>query len=943
MPFDTIAANAPSIFVSSASELEDAYNTLSSANGGTIYVTDDFPNKDIIDLSRGGDEPVHITSANPENPTEVGRILLNQVENVKFSNFVVDSTGLTFPEWQGDVDVDNSTNVTFDEITFKSDGSQFYDPSSSSTIDGGRGFMVTGSEDITLSNSTLSQYFQAVTIVDNVGVTLEGNNIFAIQGDGIKMSQVQDVLVKDNYLHDFATSPNTSFHSDFIQLLSGGLTEFISSDVTITGNVLDTGNGSSVQGIWLRNEHHDATGQDSDLYKNITVTDNLIYTASANGIGLGATDGAIIANNTLLWNTDAGTLQSGNQVTSFVPRIRINDESQNVQLIDNVTPHMVPTTADVTESGTVFIEYDDTSDPNYVGNHYVDVANGGDISWEDWQLRADSPLVGTGAAVTQPGGNGTPFDAADLTSDVQVPTPPVVEPEPQAPEAPAEADSFSNDAEVVVEEPAPAPTPEPAPSVTPPVTSFSDQPAIQIDSDTLLSFDFSNAVIADTSEYESILQSASARNLVNEGGNTAYQIGNGQMVRFDADNAQLHELDSFGFEMDIRLLDPTDYGRFLHFPRAFEAVVEKDGTVTFSLTTDDGNFEVNSGEPVFDDLQSHHFAVGYDDAAGKLSLVIDGVVADTTDASGTTAEGLHHGLTVGTIWGEPVDAVVDNIFLGNNPADAGVDLSLETGELSDPDAGLVDEADSDGGFATGSAGVPTPDVPINPADALFAMEFEGNALADLSSYDSVLKSGDASNIVANDTGHGYLISDDSRISLHRANDQIHELESFGLRIDIQLLDDTETGRFLHFPRAFEAKVEDDRSITFSLTTDEGTFKVNSGETTLDDLQLHSFAVGYDSENGRLTMEIDDQVVDSVAASGSTGEALHHGLTVGSAWGDSVTAIVDNVWFGESPEAVGVDTTAGVLYALQSTAVDVPADADQLTNDIDIEDDLDLIV
>ena len=908
MPFDTIAARAPTLFVSTTAELEAAYIALSNTNGGgTIQLTSDFSSKGIISLSdgrnSGGDEPVHITSANIDDPASVARIIFNGVENVKVSNLHVDSTGMSVPDWQGDVDVSNSSQIVFDNLTMSSDGSQYF--ANNSGVDGGRALVVRDSSDVMVAGGTVTDYFQAYSFVRSSDLVIEDNDISGIQGDGIKMSQVADVLVKDNYLHDFARTPNEFFHSDFIQLHSGGNVSTTSSDITITGNVLDTGNGVSAQGIWLGNEAYVSTGQNRWLYNDITVTDNLIYTGSANGIGLGGTNGALISNNTLLWNSEAVTPKFSGD-TSFEPRIRVEEGARNVQVADNITPILlIEANRGVQTSGNEIVEYN-PNDPDYADNHFHNVADGGDIDWRDWQLLGRSDWVGKGAPVSQPDGNSN--NVADV------------------PDSPDPVDRAAEEESNTVEQ-------DEAPSAG---NTFGTGGVSIIDGDTLLSLDFASALVVDNSDYGSAVRNAATRNLVDEGQNTAYEIGRNQMIRFDVDNQQLHELESFGFEMDLRLLNPTDTGRFLHFPRAFEALIENDGTITFSLMTDEGTFRVNSGEPVLDDMQSHNFAVGYDDATGQLSMVIDGTVVDKTDAGGTTSEGAHHGLTIGTIWGDPVNAVVDNIHLGTDPMDAGVDLSRDVGEMIQDTSSDF----NDNGIGSGNGVDPVLSA-INPKDAFFAMEFEQDTLTDLSAYSSTVKRGDVDNIVANDTGHGFLISDDSRIILERANDQIHELDSFGFRIDLQLLDDQDTGRFLHFPRAFEARIEDDRSVSFELSTDKGTFRVNSGETTLDDLDVHSLSVGYDADNSRMTLNIDGDVVDSVAAFGTTSEAVHHGLTIGSVWGDGVTAIVDNVWFGDSPEAVGADTTAGVIFALQATATDTALASAAAEDDNFADDDLDL--
>lgn len=943
MPFDMIATNAPVIFVSNPAELRSAYEDFSTTNGGgKIQLTNDFPQNGVIELSNGGSQPVIVTSADPSNPVEVGRIILNNVDNVKFSDLHVDSVGMYVHEYDGDVDINNSSNIVLDSISYTSNGANPNNPAQSTGTDGGRAVTVTDSSDVTISNSVAFGYFQAITLVESSDVTIENNEIYGNQGDGIKLSEVSDILIKDNYLHDFAAIPNESNHGDFIQLHSGGSIQTTSSDVVITGNFLDTGNGTSLQGIWMRNEQYDSTGNSNHLYTGIVVSDNVIYTGSANAIGLGGSNGAIISNNTILFNEQAETITArGN--TTYEPWLRLSDDARNALVQDNIAPRFLDDASNTTMTGNIAIEYDDRSDPNYVGNHFVNALSGGDLDLDDLQLLSGSSLAGKGASATQPGGS---TDVAFTVPSLPEPTPEVDEEDDVEP-APEPV--------VIVEPVAPAPEPEPVaaedvaddpialddlPFITPTPTPPQSDP-IPIDSETLFAMDFTAGSVVDMSDFDSELKSASAGNLILEDDDLAYRIGGDKKIQLHVRNEHIHQLDSFGFEMEIRLLNPTDTGRFIHFHDAFHAEVEKDGTISFTLFTDQGRFDLNSDTQVFDDLEAHNFAVGYDSAAGLLALSIDGVVLDKVAASGTTAEGVYHGLTVGTAWGNSVEAVVDDIFFGTDPLDAGVDLSVEIGERIE----IVEEPAEDAEQADiplppdNFEPLPEPFIPIDPSGAFFANDFEAGTVADLSGYDSRIKSADEASIVDNGDGNSFIINDDSALTLHKSNDQLHELDSFGLRLDVKLLEADDTGRFIHFQDAFQAEVEKDGTVSFTLYTDNGRFDVNSGETSFNDMEQHSFAVGYDSDAGRLTMEIDGEVVDSVAASGSTGSAIHHGLTIGSVWGNSLVAEVDNVWFGDSPEAVGVDTTDGVLFALLTSSIEPDSSLEAMQDDSDLLDDL----
>jgi hypothetical protein len=955
MPFTPISQGAPSFFVGSQSELADAYETLSTTSGGgTIYLTQDFSPDDGVYLSGGGSNPVHITSANPEDTVSISRIHLTNVDNLKVSGVDVDSTGVFVHENEGDVQITGSSAIELTDITFTSDGSDYYDPRLDATVYGGRLGLVTESSDITVTDTTGSQYYNGWMVFESSDVTLEDNELSGLQGDGIKLREVQDVLIKDNYMHDFAATPNEVNHGDFIQMHSAGA-EVPSTNVTITGNVLDTGNGASLQGIWIGNPAYN--GDDSMLYRDITITDNLIYTANGNGIGISDATGVEISNNTLLWNSEAETIKAGGN-TSYQPAIRTNDNVSDLTITDNISPkYNLGSTGQM--SGNVDLSYD-PADPNYVGNHFVDATQGGDIGdTGGWQLLDSSPHVGKGAGASQPGG--VLFESSSETVPEPVPEP-VPDPEP-----------------VDVAEPEPAP----APVESDPLPVEESDPVSQGSGDVLFAADFENG-LTDLSGNDSLYKTASVANIyqMSDGGQ-GYRIGDGKMLRLDVANEQLHALDSFGFEMEIQTLEEGDHGRFLHFPHVFEAKIMKDGSIVFNLTTDEGSFRLHSGDAGFTPGQSHVFAVGYDDAAGQLSMSIDGTVVAKTEASGTTADASWHGLSVGGIWGQDVNAVVDDIFFGTEPLDAGVDLSLDVGEtfvetVWDPadeaaptgpetpaddeapvaeEVPVAEEAPVDEKVPVAEEAPAAEEAPVDEKvpvaeeapmardglfDWLLDIDFE-NGIEDASDYDSAFEDGGAQGLVETEDGTAFQVGNGSRLEMDRDNAQIHELDGFALRLDIQLLDPTDTGTFLHFPHVFGARIMDDRSISFRLETDQGAFRVNSGDVTLDDLETHALSIVYDSEAGQLTMGIDGNIVDSTAAFGETAPVSHHGLTVGAKWGNDVVALVDNVQFGAPAEGAEIDAAGGLLHSLLSGAV-MPhepdfADADIDAGDVQTEEDM----
>ena len=189
---------------------------------------------------------------------------------------------------------------------------------------------------------------------------------------------------------------------------------------------------------------------------------------------------------------------------------------------------------------------------------------------------------------------------------------------------------------------------------------------------------------------------------------------------------------------------------------------------------------------------------------------------------------------------------------------------------------------------------------------LLDITFSGGQLDDASDYDSDL-SGNGSF-----SGGGYRIGGSTRLEVARENLQIHDLENFGLSLDLRTNDD---GRFLHFHTVMEGYVDPDGTVRFKLYTDEGTFEVDSGSVRVDNNAYHNIAIGYADEAGQLIMEIDGQQVGAVAASGKTAPPGYQPFLFGSNFQSAVNATIDNIKMNADPAAVGIPMGLGVDQAL----------------------------
>ena len=148
-------------------------------------------------------------------------------------------------------------------------------------------------------------------------------------------------------------------------------------------------------------------------------------------------------------------------------------------------------------------------------------------------------------------------------------------------------------------------------------------------------------------------------------GGEALRIGDGARVDVTRENAFLHDRDAFAFSFELRKDDAAGEGRVLQLHKSMLARVE-DGELVFTLDTDEGSFTVATEGGALDDDGWHAVEIGYDDAADRLVLSVDGEAAET-HASGATPEARHWGLTLGASWGDALEGAVDDFAMRAEP------------------------------------------------------------------------------------------------------------------------------------------------------------------------------------------------------------------------------------------------------------------------------------
>ncbi|PJN94061.1 hypothetical protein CNY89_16735, partial [Amaricoccus sp. HAR-UPW-R2A-40] len=142
--------------------------------------------------------------------------------------------------------------------------------------------------------------------------------------DGLYLGALNDVLIENNYIGDFnSATPTSPTNKDGIQFYTNSTTA-ASDGVTIRGNTFES--ESLRQNITILNEAYKA-GDLTTYHRDILIEDNYIRSANTQGVTVAHSDGVIIRNNTVAYDS--------NQIVTQIPLINVSTTSLNVNVSDN--------------------------------------------------------------------------------------------------------------------------------------------------------------------------------------------------------------------------------------------------------------------------------------------------------------------------------------------------------------------------------------------------------------------------------------------------------------------------------------------------------------------------------------------------------------------------------------------------------------------------------
>ena len=257
-------------------------SALSGAHAGDtiLLAPGTFSGLSLIGINPGGN--VTVTSQNRAKPANLTSFSVSNSSNLTFSHLEMSTAGVTNGLYA--YRIQDSRNVRFDSDFVH--GAIGADPNSAAT-----GFLFRQAGNVSVTNSTFEYLQNGIMDLENNGVLFSGNSFSHMAADGIDNAGASNVRVLNNYFTDTVAN-TTGLHPDAIQFWNAGTT-VSAENITISGNTYVRGDGIASQGIFIEDDN-------SLPYRDLRITNNTIIGAQYNGITVGGSSNAEIADNQVI-------------------------------------------------------------------------------------------------------------------------------------------------------------------------------------------------------------------------------------------------------------------------------------------------------------------------------------------------------------------------------------------------------------------------------------------------------------------------------------------------------------------------------------------------------------------------------------------------------------------------------------------------------------------
>lgn len=345
-------------------------------------------------------KPVTITSANPKRPASFSWIKIEGAANMVFDGLVFDYTFKSgHPISLRPFSFQKSDRITIRNSVFDGDVARGV----SVTDDGygyGYGVTLNSNTNLRFVNNEIFSFNRGIVMGGGRNLAIVGNDVHTIRSDGMNFVQVTDILIEGNYLHDFVRSKKSGDHSDMIQFWTRNTTK-PSTGITIRGNMLLSGKGSSTQSLFMRNDVVDRGLAGREMfYRDVVIEDNVIVNGHLHGITLGESDGVVVRRNTLLRNHNMVTAKNRKKAVT-IPRIQVAGDSRRVTITGNIAPQVQKGKQGWTVKDNLVAQDVTIRRPGYYHELFTDAQTGDPRRVETFVVRKGSPADRKGLGATR--------------------------------------------------------------------------------------------------------------------------------------------------------------------------------------------------------------------------------------------------------------------------------------------------------------------------------------------------------------------------------------------------------------------------------------------------------------------------------------------------------------------------------------------------------------
>ncbi len=376
---------------------------LSSATPGTVInlAGGDYGDLTLKNTGGAADQPITLRSADPAAPAQFDTMALRGVQHLVLE-------GLTFDYRFGPEDRSNlrmfqiseSRDITLRNNLFDGDMAQGI----SDEKDGypnGFGLSLRDVKGAVIEGNEIRNFYRAMVTSQSSDLLIKANDVHGIRSDGMDFAEVVRVRIEGNQIHDFNRALEATDHADMIQFWTNG-TKTPSTDITIRGNILNSGAGWYTQSIFMRNDVVDTgKGGPEMFYRNITIEDNVIINAHLHGITVGETAGLRIMNNSVIRN--ARSQGKDDNPGLWTPQIRVAPTSTEVVIAKNVTSKITgyDTQADWSVADNYLIQDRFPAQQGFYDQVFVAARSGDPTNLASFAYLSGGPLDGVGVGAPQ--------------------------------------------------------------------------------------------------------------------------------------------------------------------------------------------------------------------------------------------------------------------------------------------------------------------------------------------------------------------------------------------------------------------------------------------------------------------------------------------------------------------------------------------------------------